>query len=127
MPARLDLDRDVGELEAVTSAGLYEVSTAPLVSPVGTITLGTHRVHSRGERPDMQVVDGTDSSNRLEASPEFLYVHVSGRAPQEYADRFAQQVPRPRKDEQANCRRDERVGEEPSGSVDDDRSHDGTQ
>ena len=117
---RLDLDCAVCDLEAVPGALLHERQHGSVRVAGGHDHVGAHPIHTRGERPDMQIVDGADPRKCLEAPAKGLNVDVFGRALQEYADRFTEQPPRPRQDGQPNRRRDERVGEKPPGRVDDD-------
>ena len=102
--------------------------SAPRTVAVGRPLLehgvGGERVDARGERPDVQVVDGLHSGHAFHRLAQRREVHLARRPLEQHVHGLAQERPRAGQDEERDRDRDERVHPEPAGGGDHRRARD---
>jgi len=85
-------------------------------SVVGEDCVDAHCIHSRGKRPNVQIMKVGNPRNALDRFPQSRQVNVGGRTFKQHADCIPQQDPSARENEESNACGDERIGVVPASS-----------
>ena len=99
-----NLNRRVSDLEIMSHAFSHCRQHIVVHRAIGHHGMHAHRVDSRSQRPDMQIMNPSDAFDSADRFAQRCQVDIRRRAFEQHADCLAQQRPGARKNEQPDAR-----------------------